>query len=86
LEVKDNEQTKLLERLSSAYSNATSCELFRCDLCCCWSCSAVTWEIEEEESGREEEEEEEEKGRKGENESESGNITKAVSMPYTNFL
>lgn len=88
MEVKDNSLTKLLERLSSAYSNATSCELFRREFCWCWSCSAVTWEIEEErwvleENGREEEEE---RGRKGESESESGNITNAVSMPYTNFL
>lgn len=64
-------QTKLLERLRSAYSNATSCEL-RFDWC---------WEMEEEEE--EENGREEERGRKGE----SGNIgaESELPMPYNFF-
>lgn len=74
-------QTKLLERLRSAYSNATSCEL-RFD--CCWSCSS--WEMEEEEDegwALEENGREEERGRNGE----SGNIgvESELPMPYNFF-
>lgn len=75
-----NIQTKLLERLRSAYSNATSCELRSCGFGCCWSCISGEMEEEEEEedNGREEE-----RGRKGE----SGNIgaESEVPMPYNFF-